>query len=206
MIRLSSNLIFGMFFLIMCSCASSYKQINPDSLYFTGKSGQDDIEFSYKTSILNTSGNSKFALKEAKSGTSLIAVRILNNSEKEIIIGQNAHLKSGNYQLELLTPNQITSKIKQSTASYLLFMLLTPMHLTIDDRDGPPESYNIGIGVGPGLTLLNMATASGANSAFYNELVQFSLINKSIAPGETTFGLVGFNHHSFGTIELEIFD
>jgi hypothetical protein len=80
------------------------------------------------------------------------------------------------------------------------------MHLTIDDRDGPPESYNIGIGVGPGLTLLNMATASGANSAFYNELVQFSLINKSIAPGETTFGLVGFNHHSFGTIELEIFD
>jgi hypothetical protein len=206
MIRLSSNLIFGMFFLMICSCASSYKQINPDSLYFTGKSSQDDIEFSYKTSILNASGNSKFALKEAKSGTSLIAVRILNNSDKEIIIGQNAHLKSGNYQLELLTPNQITSKIKQSTASYLLFMLLTPMHLTIDNRDGPPESYNIGIGVGPGLTLLNMATASGANSAFYNELIQFSLINKSIAPGETTFGLVGFNYHSFGTIELEILD
>ncbi len=206
MIKLSTNLIFGIFFLVICSCASSYKQINPDDLFFTGNSDQDYIEFSYKTNILNTSGNRKFARKEVKSGASVIAVRIQNNSDKEIIIGQNAHLKSGNYHLELLTPNQITSKIKQSTASYLLFLLLTPMQLTIDDGEGPPESYNIGIGVGPGLSLLNMATASGANSAFNKELVQFSLINKSIAPGETTYGLVGLNYSSLGTIELEILD
>ena len=32
------------------------------------------------------------------------------------------------------------------------------------------------------------------------------LINKSIAPGETTYGLVGLNYSSLGTIELEILD
>ncbi len=201
---LKTLFLFGVALILITSCASSYKSISPERLNYGSPTSENDINIAYQTNVLSTSGNKKLAKKESGSYIKVIAVRITNNTNDRVVFGQDMMLKSGNVPLSILTPSQITANIKQSSAAYLLYLLLTPMTLQIgDQRTGDVESYNIGYGVGPGLALLNMGVASGANSNFESELETYSMINREIAPGETVYGLVGLSNFSYGLIEIE---
>ncbi len=201
MTNLKSIILFGSALLLLTSCATSYKQIKPYKLNYSGNSGTNEVEFSYQTNVLTTSGNKKYANKENKNDISIVAVRIINNSSEEITLGKNASIQSNYAPVRLLSPTQITSKIKQNAGAYLLYLLLTPMELQVQVND-KIDTYNIGYVIGPAISLLNIANASGANSAFGKELSEFSLLDKTIQPGETVYGLVGISNYSYSQLTL----
>jgi hypothetical protein len=85
----------------------------------------------------------------------------------------------------------------------LLYLLLTPMQLYTTDESGNTETTPIGLIIGPGIALGNMAGAGAANQNFLQELLQYNIINKTIEPGQTMHGLISIRDNGYNAIRLE---
>lgn len=198
MIKISSLLIFTMF---LNSCASGYKKINPETINYVSKSIENNIVLEYKYDLLEK----KYKKKETKNNIKLIAVKLTNNSEKEIVFGKDIRFsyENGN-EVSLIETEKLFKTIKQSPASYLWYLLLTPMNLYTTGSNGEQTSSTpIGLVVGPGLAGGNMIAASSANKNFKNELMQFDLNGRTIKKGETVYGLIGSNSNSYESIKIK---
>lgn len=196
-VRLSALLI------ILTSCAASYKSINPEQLRYNYNPENEGLSFSYQADVLKMAGNKKLAKKEDKYDVRVVAIKLTNNTGRDINFTDDLDLLVNNITAQPLAPKSVTSKIKQSTPSYLLYLLLTPMKLYVADENGVSE-YNIGYGLGPGLTALNMGIASSANSSFSKELSNYDLYNQIIPNGETVYGLIGLSDYNFGSISVRL--
>jgi hypothetical protein len=207
MIKISSLLAFAM---LMNSCASGYKKINPETINYVSKSIESNILLEYKYDLLGK----KYKKKETKNNIKLIAVKITNNTEKEIVLGRDFKLsyENGN-EVSLIETEKLFKTIKQSPASYLWYLLLAPVQLqsgTTTTSNGfytetkPANTFPIGLIAGPGLAAGNMIAASSANKNFKNELMQFDLNGKTIKKGETVYGLIGSNSNSYDSIKVKV--
>ncbi|MEH0154720.1 hypothetical protein V6R21_11315 [Limibacter armeniacum] len=188
---------------LFSSCASSFKSITPNSFNYSNQSNSDEVLFSYKYDILNERGNKKYFKKEAKKGIKVVAVKIVNNSNETLTVGQNLKLYSGNNEVNILQPSFVHSQLRQHTELHILYLLLTPVKLYTSNSNGDTNTYSIGYGLGPGLTALNMGIAAGANSNFKNELEQYFLNGKSIQPGETVYGIVGLVDSGYNPLSIK---
>lgn len=206
MIKTSALIIFAM---LLNSCASGYKKINPETLNYASKNIDHAILFEYKHDLLAK----KYKKKETKNNVKLIAVKITNNSEKEIVLGRDFKLfyENGN-EVSIIETEKLFKTIKQSPASYLWYLLLSPIQLysgTTTTTNGnytetkPANSFPIGLIVGPGLAGGNMAVAGSANKSFKMELLQFDLNGKTIKKGETVYGLIGTNSNNYDSIKIK---
>lgn len=190
------------------SCASSYKPIGPLSVNYSNTEEKDGIEFSYRYDVLREKGNKKYAKKEIKKSIKVVAVRINNNRNEPVTIGTNLKIFSGSSEVKLLEPALIQRELRQSVPSYLLYLLLTPLNLTISRTDNngriESDSYPIGLGLGPVISISNMAISGGANKGLLMELNQFNQINKTILPGQSSYGLIGIGDLSFNPLRVEV--
>jgi hypothetical protein len=191
-------LIAGLSLLLLSGCASNYKSLTPDRTYYQSSSTDNGVEFSYKLGVLREHGNKKYAKREDKKAIRIASVRITNNGANDITIGKNVYFFSGNSEAYLIEPSLLHKELKQGVPEYLLFLLLTPMTLNNGDDSTP-----IGIAVGPGLAIGNMAAAGAANKKFLQELQKFDLVNKTIKPGETVYGLIGIRDTGYNPIFLK---
>ncbi len=191
---------------VFWGCASSYKNINPSSLNYPERPEAQGITFSYRAGVLTEAGNSKLAKKERKSDFKLIAVEIKNNTGRDLTFADDLELKLSYRNVAPLSSKEIHGKIKQSTPSYLLYLLLTPINVTTYNENTGASSgpIPIGLGVGPIITLLNVALSATANSSLKKELNQNDILNQIIPDGETTYGLIGVPNFSGGTLSLEL--
>ena len=207
MIKISSLLVFAM---LLNSCASGYKKINPETINYASKSIENNILLEYKYDLLEK----KYKKKETKNNIKLVAFKIINNTEKEIVFGRDFKLyyENGN-EVSLIETEKLFKTIKQSPASYLWYLLLSPLQFysgTSTTSNGyytetkPANSFPIGLIVGPGLAAGNMIAASSANKNFKNELMQFDLNGKTIKKGETIYGLIGINSNSYDSIKVMV--
>lgn len=207
MIKISSLLISAM---LLTSCASRYKKINPETINYSSKSIESNILVEYKYDLLEK----KYKKKETKNNIKLIAVKITNNTEKDIISGKDFKLsyENGN-EISLIETEKLFKTIKQSPASYLWYLLLSPLQFysgTATTSNGyytetkPANSFPIGLLLGPGLAGGNMIAASSANKNFKNELMAFDLNGKTIKKGETVYGLLGVNSNSYDSIKVKV--
>ena len=164
---------------------------------------------SYKHGVLAETGNKKYAKREIPKTTKVVSVKITNNSPQTIVIGENARFYSGNSEVRLLDPASVHHQLKQGVPIYLLYLLLS--FITYDTDSGQQNgnyvtsqsnSIPIGLIIGPGISIGNMAGAGGANQHFLRELTHFNMINKSIAPGQTVYGLIGINDMGYNPIKL----
>jgi hypothetical protein len=205
MIKISSLLVFAM---LLNSCASGYKKINPEKINYASKSIESNISLEYKYDLLEK----KYKKKETKNKIKLIAVKITNNNEKEIVFGRDFKLSYENgSEASLIETEKLFKTIKQSPASYLWYLLLSPLQFysgTTTTSNGyytetkPANTFPIGLIVGPGLAAGNMIAASSANKNFKNELIQFDLNGKTIKKGETIYGLIGVKSNSYDSIKI----
>lgn len=206
MIKISSLLVFAM---LLNSCASGYKKINPEAINYASKSIESNILLEYKYDLLER----KYKKNETKNNIKLIAVKITNSTDKEIVLGRDFKLsyENGN-EVSLIETEQLFKTIKQSPASYLWYLLLSPLQLysgTTTTSNGyytetkPTNSFPIGLIVGPGIAGGNMIAASSANTNFKNELMQYDLNGKTIKNGETIYGLIGINSNSYDAIKIK---
>ena len=190
---------------ILNSCASSYQKINPKTLNYASKNIENNILFEYKYDLLKK----KYKKKETKKGVKLIAIKITNNSENDIVFGQDFNLvyENGNI-INIIQTDKIFKQIKQSPASYLWYLLLTPMQFnTSTSSNGQVEkssSTPVGLLIGPGLAGGNMIAASSANKNFKNELLEFDMNGKTIKKGETIYGLVGLTSNNYDSIKIKL--
>jgi hypothetical protein len=204
---------FVLLIFLCSSCASTYKPLIPSSSYFGNVEEVRGVKFSYQQGVLAATRNKKYAKRELSKAVKVISIKIVNNSERNLVIGQNAKFYTGNSELRLIEPSTIHQQLKQGVPIYLLYLLLSPMQLTTGSstinssgRITSASSTPIGLILGPAISIGNMAVAGTANQNFLHELNQFNMINKTIEPGQTVFGLIGINDIGYNPVRLVVTD
>lgn len=197
--------ILPIFFLF--SCASSYKPIQPDTVNYSGTSTEGGVTLGYRYDVLREKGNKKYAKREPLKGIRVIALKVTNGTNTPLTIGQNCSLMSPVGPVSMVDPSVVHSQLKQGVPIYLLYLLMTPVNLTVTKSTSTSIETSrtpIGLILGPALTIGNMAAAGGANQNFLKELQKYNLANKTINPGETVYGLIGIRDIGVNPIRLQI--
>jgi len=185
----------------LTSCASGYKMIEPKTINYVSTNETDNVKLEYKYDLLNK----KYAKKEVKKGVKLVAIKITNNSEKDITFGADVKLTYDNGgEIYVMENDKVFKTLKQSPASYLFYLLLTPMNFTTSSSNGNSSSAPLGLVVGPGLAFGNMIAAGSANKNFKTEMLEYYISGTSIKKGETKYGLIGIKSDSFDSLILKI--
>src|SRR5688572_30361344 len=72
--------------ILLSGCAASYTPIIPEARKYTGSYHSPDsvITYSYKYDVLSLRGNKRYSKKEQKTGISVVAVRIQNNTDSVV--------------------------------------------------------------------------------------------------------------------------
>ena len=185
----------------LTNCASGYKMIEPKSINYISTNETDNVKLEYKYGLLDK----KYAKKELKKGVKLVAIKITNNSEKDLMFGRDAKLtyENGN-EIFIMENEKVFTSLKQSAASYLCYLLLTPMNLYTTENGQQTSSTPIGLLVGPGLAGGNMIAASSANKKFKTEMLEYNIYGTLIKKGETKYGLIGIKADSFDSLKLRV--
>lgn len=186
----------------LTSCASGYKMIEPEKINYVSTNVNDNVKLEYKYDLLDK----KYAKKEVKKGVKLVAIKITNDSEKDIMFGRDAKLTYENgTEIYVMENTQVFKTLKQSPASYLWYLLLTPVNLYTTGSNGEQTSSTpIGLIVGPGLAGGNMIAAGTANKKFKTEMLEYNINGTLIKKGETKYGLIGIKSDSFDSLKLKI--
>ena len=183
--------------LFLTGCASGYHAINANSMNFHSKSGDSTILVEYQTNLLKHN----YAAREIRSGVNLIAVKITNSTNREIIPKKNIKIFSGGNELTMISLNNFYDATRQDPNKSLRFLFLLPLNVyTFSQTTSGSEItsqknrfYPIGLIIGPALAFGNQAAAKSANRKFKEELDQNNIMEKIIRPGETISGLIAIN-------------
>jgi hypothetical protein len=187
-------------------CASGYKMIEPNTINYVSTYENDSVRLDYKYNLLDK----KYAKKEVKKGIKLVAVKITNNSDKDLVFGREIKLSYENdSEIYVMDNKKVFKTLKQSPASYLWYLLLTPVNFytTETDSNGFQETTSstpIGLILGPGLAGGNMIAAGSANKKFETEMLDYNINGTTINKGETKYGLIGIKSNSFDAIKFKV--
>lgn len=197
--------IYIFYFLLLISCASGYNLTKPDSQNYISNHSHKGVKLEYRYNLLDK----KYKNKELKKGVKLIAVKITNETNNDLVFGKDIKLTHENgKEIIILDNKKVFTTLKQSPASYLFYLLLTPVNLyTYKTTNGVQETTSttpIGYVLGPGLAAGNMIAAGSANTKFKEELSKYNIIGTTIKKGETAYGLIGINSYSYDAIKVMV--
>lgn len=197
--------------LMFSGCASTYKPIVPKRVNYAAHELSEGLSFSYRYDVLSESGNKKYAKREKKNSIKLVAVRLTNNSGSVINVSRDVSFFVGDSEIIPCSPDIVKNELKQGVAVYLLYLLLTPMNLYTYSNESSyygntteTKTYRIGLILGPGISIGNMAVAGTAIGLFGEELNSNYIMNQNIQPGETVYGFVGFKNIGYNPIKVEL--
>lgn len=185
----------------LTNCASGYKMIEPKSINYISTNENNNVKLEYKYDLLDK----KYAKKELKKGVRLVAIKITNRSDNDLMFGRDVKLthENGN-EIFVMENEKVFMSLKQNTASYLLYLLLTPLNVYTIENGQQTSSTPVGLVVGPGLAGGNMIAASSANKKFKTELLEYNINGSLIKKGETKHGIIGIYSDSFDSLKLKI--
>lgn len=195
--------------ILLESCASGYKAIEPNSIRYSGTNVIDSIRFDYRYNLLSK----KYAKKEIKKRIKVVAIKITNNSSKDLVFGKDVKLTQANgTEIYIMDNEYVYKSLKQSTVSYLWYLLLTPINLYTTSTETTRNGYTrentnsipIGLAIGPGLAGGNMIAASSANKKFKQDLLTYNINGTVLKKGETTYGLIGIESAFQGSLSLNV--
>ena len=186
------------------SCASGYRTIGPSGLTYNSADIEKGVAMEYKYDLLRK----KYAKKEKKKDVRLVAVKITNNTDRNLTFGEDFFLsyKNGG-QVLIMEKDKVFSSLKQHPATHLLYLLLSPITLSTTSTNSygyteTSSSFPIGLVVGPGLAAGNLIAASSANKKFKKDLNQHELQGKVVPAGQTVYGLIGIRADNYDALEL----
>ena len=202
--KLSKIVFLFLAVFLISSCASPYKLINPSLVDFKVKNSTDDVSIKYKYNLLHKA----YAKKEKRRGVELVAVQIINNSDKDLIFGQDLSLT--NYdgsKLYIMDKENAYESLKQSQAPFLFYLLFPPIR--IDPLSGIETQYRLEYSkrshlIGPILMLINILSVEVENKHFKEELDSSYLENQTIKMGDTLSGLIGIKSNSYDEIRIKL--
>ncbi|MBB6610300.1 hypothetical protein H7F15_04550 [Pontibacter sp. Tf4] len=173
--------------LSLSSCASTYKPLDPPTAPYTFSEKTDGLVYSYQYDLLQNKRNKKYAKRETKHLMRVVAVKITNTTDSTISIANDYKFMLGNADVVPVPPAIAANKLKQGVPIYLLYLLL---NVRITTEENGKETSSTFIPTGPPIAGLNMIIAANANRKFKEELIAFDISNKTVAPGETVYGLL----------------
>jgi len=189
--------------ILLSSCASSYKMINPNRLRYNSNDKNNGISLEYKYNLLHK----KYAKKESQNDIKVVAVKITNNTDHDIVFGKDVKLEYENgRELYIHDNEKVFSTLKQKSAVYLLYLLLTPMKFYKSQNGVQTSSLSIGYVIGPGIAGGNMLVAATANGKFKDELSKYRINGETIKKGETKVGLIGIKSNNYDALRLKVID
>jgi len=191
--------------LVFTSCASGYRTITPSAINYTSKSTDKEVLLEYKYELLEK----KYKKKELVKGIRLVAIKLTNNSDKDLTFGKDIKLTyNDGGEIYIMTHDKVFKSLKQSPASYLWYLLLTPLQFTTTQNTNgfttQRESFPVGLIVGPGLAGGNMIAAGSANKKFEQDLLDYNLEGKIIKKGEVVSGLIGIRTDEYNSIQVKV--
>jgi len=185
----------------LTNCASGYKMIAPKSINYISTNETNNVKLEYKYDLLDK----KYSKKEVKKGVKLVAIKITNNSDKDLMFGRDAKLTYENgTEIFVMENEKVFKTLKQSPTSYLWYLLLTPLNFYTAENGKQTSSTPIGLVAGPGLAGVNMIAAGSANKKFKTEMLEYNINGTLIKKGETKYGLIGIKSNSFDSLKLKI--
>lgn len=188
--------------MLTTACASRYKRINPETLVYNSMHADGEVTLEYKYDVLRK----KYKKQEGKKKVRVVALKITNKSSVDRVVGQDLKLVYQNgSDIPLLDNQSIYKNLKQHPATYLFYMLLTPVNAYVSSGyNASTSTIPIGLVIGPGITLGNMLTSSGANRKFRRELEAQSVMGKTVKAGQTLHGVIGINSESYDPIQIKV--
>lgn len=190
----------------LTSCASGYKMISPEAINYISAHENNGVKLEYKYNLMEK----KYAKKEIKKGVKIVAVKITNNTDNDLVFGRDVKLAYGNgNEVYVMDNEKAFTTLKQSVPTYLLYLLLTPVNFYTYKTNSygmqeTTSSTPIGIVLGPGITAFNMITAGSANKKFKTEMLDYNINGTTINSGETQYGLIGLKTDSFDALKLKV--
>lgn len=175
--------------IVLCSCASSYREVMPNKLQYKDCAETNGLKYCYKHNALGNDGNKKLIKKEIKNGVKLVAVKIENTTSRVILFKRDVKIFMGDELIIPIEPKQMYSHLKQRPASYLWWSLFWVFYIKGNGTSDPPAVYPIPLGAIIGI--INMGKASLANEDLMYELTRFNILSTEIKSGETAYGLIG---------------
>jgi hypothetical protein len=175
--------VFTLFCLSACcwfGCAAPYHFIEPQLVNFSTASADTLAnrrgEIAWRYHVLADAGNRKYAKKEARSGISLLAVRVRNGSADTVFFPESVLMFAGRDTLQPLTMEAAGEALRQTTAE--------------DGGQGVVEVEVDAPLANLAVDIFNIATQEKANLRFVKELQEFYLVPSYVAPGQTVAGLL----------------
>lgn len=199
--------IFGVSLLAFSTgCAGSYTAIRPDKIAtYTSVPTSEPVVLAYQFDVLRLrGGNKKYIKKETKNGYHVTAVRVTNNSDREINFSHDLTLLYGDRPVMPVSSTIAAHDLRQGVAIYLLYTLLNlQVGGTRDIQTGVTTGGTF-LPTGPFIAGGNMLGAAGANGNLRKEFEANDLTNRSIKPGETVYGIVSLRETSVSPIRVEM--
>lgn len=189
----------------LVGCASGYRTINPSKLNYLSNSTDKGVTLEYKYELLEK----KYKKKELAKGIRLVAIKLTNNSDKDLTFGKDIKLVyDDGTGIFIMEGEKVFKSLKQSAASYLWYLLLTPLKFTTtESTNGFPtnsSSTPVGLVVGPGLAGGNMIAVGAANKKFKEDILTNDINGNVIKQGESVSGLIGIRTDSSHSIKLKV--
>ena len=205
-----SRLIGIAIIFLLTSCAASYRKINPPTLKYTA--AYEDSLFSYKYDVIRRAGNRKIAKKEMKAHMNVVAVKIYNNTGLPLEYGKNYRIYSGNMEASLMGPEITADVIRQKAGFHFFYLIFLPTSINTSSSttssgtttSSNNSSFPFGLILGPALAIGNYAVAATANKRFKQELFDYDIERKVIAPGETAYGLITVRENGLLPLTLRV--
>lgn len=179
--KLLKYLLLAVIVLISTSCAVSYTKPNLSSLYYQKSKSTDSVEVNIAFNYLN--GNKRYNKYAKKANLTFVALSIKNTTDKPITINKdNLYVMNFDNRINTIDSYSIESEMNQGSIIYMLWALL---FLNVQNGE-KVSTYPIGLPIGAFNTFISYK----ADSSFKKDIMAKNIINKTIMPNETGYGII----------------
>jgi len=189
--------------ILFSQCASIYHSIDPPTIeYPFEQDDNQDLSFSYQYDVLAKRGNKKYSKKEKKHGFSIVSVRVKNNTDRELSFARDIDLL---VQRGVVHPveNEFTAHtIRQKIGFFLFYSLLYYSETDCNNKTGCKTTVFIPFGLA--IAAGNMIVGGSSNDKMKKEFNDYSLYTKTIAPGQTVYGIVALRDLGYQPLKLKV--
>lgn len=109
-----------------------------------------------------------------------------NETDRVIHFGEDVAIYFGDNLITALRPEEVHREVRQISGLYMLWGLFWITISNCENSDCKVIPLPVGLLIG----LANMTAAKRANNYFIDDLTRQSLMNKTVAPGETVYGIL----------------
>ena len=182
------------------SCASSYHSVRPESIRYNEPMESNLLDFGYMYNVLSHNGNKKYAKKEIKKGINLVAIRLTNNTGRDLSLRDDIQFIAGGHGVFPIDKEIIRKELKQGVPIYLLYSLIVVQTYRCTNFNCDISTYPVGVFISG----LNMIIAGSANKKFSEELAHYDIMDRVLAPGETMYGLIGLQDMGYAPLTVKL--